>query len=106
VLLLAADPAAWWTAEAAARELRAPASWVAAQLGDLVAEGVARTDDEDRAMYRFDAGGPWAEAIRDIGALYPKRRTSIIRLIFAPASSDVQSFSDAFRLRPEQEGED
>jgi hypothetical protein len=100
VLLLARDRDAAWTAPAAARELRAPEAWVADQLVDLVAEGVARVPDGRPDVASFAVDGPWAAAVDEIAGQFAQRRTSIIRLIFAPASADVQSFSDAFRLRP------
>jgi hypothetical protein len=103
MLLLAADWSRTWTAAAAARELRAPEPWVAGQLADLVVAGLARTVDPEALAHRFAADGPSAGVVAEIGEQFPQRRTSIIKLIFAPTAPDVQSFSDAFRIRPEED---
>jgi hypothetical protein len=103
MLLLAAAPSRSWTANEAARELRAPEPWVAGQLTDLVVAGIARADGSDPAGHRFAGDGAWALVIADIADQFRRRRTTIIKLIFAPAASDIQSFSDAFRLRPEED---
>jgi hypothetical protein len=103
VLLLARDQDAAWTAQAAARELRAPDAWVGDQLVDLVSAGIARAPDGHAEPASFAPDGPWAAAIAEVAGQYPQRRTSIIRSIFSPTAADVQSFSDAFRLRPDDE---
>jgi hypothetical protein len=76
---------------------------VAYQLVDLVAGGIARAPRGRAEPASFAPAGPWADAILEIADQYPHRRTSIIRMIFAAGASDVQSFSDAFRLRPDDE---
>jgi hypothetical protein len=76
------------------------------QLAELVAAGIARAPDGRAEPAAFDPGGPWAAAIGEINAQYPRRRTSIIRWIFTPGASDMQSFSDAFRLRPGEDDEE
>jgi hypothetical protein len=86
VLLLHADPAAPWSVEAAARELRTGEAWVAAQLSALAAMGLARPVDGGLA-YAFDAADPLAPAVAEIADQYRQRRTSIIKLIFS-ASPD------------------
>jgi hypothetical protein len=104
MLLLAAVPSRAWTADEAARELRAPEPWVAGQLADLVVAGLARTRDPEALGHRFAKDGPCAAVVAEIADQFPRRRTSIIKLIFAPTAPDVQSFSDAFRIRTEEDG--
>jgi hypothetical protein len=83
VLLLAREPERAWTAQAAADELRAPEPWITGQLDALVAAGVADAPAGGAGPVRFDHRGPWAAAVREIEPLFRRRRTSIIRLIFA-----------------------
>jgi hypothetical protein len=83
VLVLERDPARAWTAADAAGELRAPEPWVGERLGALAALGVAAaTRGAAGEAYTFAAAGPWAPAIAEIAAQFPRRRTSIIEAIF------------------------
>lgn len=83
VLVLQRDPARAWTAADAAAELRAPEPWVGEKLGELVALGVVDVDAGSGAgAYAFAAGGPWAPAVTEVAAQFPRRRTSIIEAIF------------------------
>lgn len=79
VLVLQRDPARAWTAADAAAELRAPEPWVGEKLGELAALGVV---DAGAGAYAFAAGGPWAPAVTEVAAQFPRRRTSIIEAIF------------------------
>jgi hypothetical protein len=92
------------TAQEAAAELRAPVGWAETQLVDFAGQGVVAFDDgAGAARYRFDAAGPHARAVADVADAYARRRTSVIKLIFAAPARDVESFSDAFRLRDEED---
>jgi hypothetical protein len=104
LLLLARDGARAWIPAAAAAELRGPEAWVEAQMADLAARGVLLADAHSNIAlaYRFAVTGPWGAVVNEIAELYPARRTTIIKLIFS-TGSDVRSFSDAFRLRPEED---
>jgi hypothetical protein len=82
VLALHRDPAASWTPAALAGELRAPAAWIVEELTALLAVGVARSDD-DGTTYRLERAGADSAGLDEIAAAFPRRRTSIINLIFA-----------------------
>lgn len=101
VLLLHREATRAWTAHEAARELRAPAPWVETQLVDLIALGLVAVEEHDdgAVRYRFLARASRAAVVDEIAGSYPRRRTSIIKAIFSPGPSDVQRFSDAFRLK-------
>jgi DNA-binding IclR family transcriptional regulator len=85
VLALHRDADTPWTPDALARELRAPADWVLDQLTGLTSAGIARRED-DGSAYRLDPAGAASRGIDEIAVLYPQRRTSIIKLIFARAT--------------------
>jgi hypothetical protein len=102
LLLLHRDRALAWTASDAARELRAPEPWIAGQLADLCAAGVAAAGPEDPPAFRFAARDALGEVVLELADLHARRRTTLVRLIHA-ARDDVQSFSDAFRLRRDED---
>jgi len=105
LFLLAREPGVPWTAHAAAMELRAPVGWVETQLVDFAGAGVIAYDDTGEPAYRLPADGAQAEVVGELADCYRQRRTSIIKLIFAPAARNITSFSDAFRLRDEEDGD-
>jgi hypothetical protein len=104
VLLLARDPGRRWTTAAVAQELRGPEPWIAGQLTDLVDAGVARAPRDGAEPVAYARDGPWAAAIGEIDEQYRRRRTSVIRLIFASAAPDVPSLPEALRRR--QDGQE
>jgi hypothetical protein len=105
LFLLAREPGVAWTAQAAGRELRAPVAWVETQLVDFAGAGVIAYDESGEPAYRLPADALHAEVVEELADAYRQRRTSIIKFIFAPAARDITSFSDAFRLRDEEDGD-
>ena len=103
LLLVHRDPATAWSAQDASRELRSPVGWVEAQLVDFAGQGLLRFDGGDPGTFRYDRDARQTAAIDELARLYPGRRTSIIKLIFSPPTRDVQSFSDAFRIRDDED---
>jgi hypothetical protein len=90
-------------AHEASRELRAPAGWVETQLVDFAGQRILMFDERGGGRYRLDGDGPHAAVVAELGEAYRRRRTSVIRAIFAPPPRDLESFSDAFRLSDEED---
>jgi hypothetical protein len=99
LLQLHCDPARAWTAADASRELRAPERLLGGQLADFYAAGVLAADESEVPTYRFDRSGQHARAVDELAACVRQRKRAVHDLILRGPSSDVQVFSDAFRLR-------
>ena len=99
LLLLYDEPARAWTAAEASRALRAPERLLGGLLTDFYAAGVLMADETDEPAYRFGATGPHARAVDELAASVRQRKRAVHDLILRGPSSDVQVFSDAFRLR-------
>lgn len=87
------------TAADASRTLRVPDRFVTGQLVDFERAGVIAFDDADLPAWRFDPGGPYARVVDLLADAVRRRKRAVHDLILAAPSSDVQLFSDAFRLR-------
>jgi hypothetical protein len=102
LLLLHRDRSRPWTAAAVGRELRIDAEQAAWSLSRLLADGLLAGDDE--SGFRFEPRlKRKAHAVDGLAALYPTYRVAIISLIFSKPSGPMQDFSDAFRLRDEED---
>jgi hypothetical protein len=103
LLLLHGEPGQAYTAAEAGRTLRAPERFVGGQLADFYAAGVLSADDSVPPAYRFDRSGRHARVVDDLAACVGRRKRAVHDLILRGPSSDVQVFSDAFRLRRDDE---
>jgi hypothetical protein len=94
------------TPETAARELRLGDEQAAGLLHDLHSRGLLVTDTVDgQKRYRYDpATRALARQVEALAKLYPTYRHRIIQLIFAKPPESVTNFSQAFRLRKEEDG--
>jgi hypothetical protein len=99
LLLLHDHPDQPWTAADASRALRAPERLLAGQLADFYAAGVLTAGPSDAPEYRFSTTGRHARAVDELAACVRQRKRAVHDLILRGPSSDVQVFSDAFRLR-------
>jgi hypothetical protein len=101
LLLLARDASRSWTADEVAAELVSTPYSVAIRLDDLEKQGLLVGDDD---TYRYEPRTDELRAgVAELGEVYPKRRVSVINLIFAPPEDSLRSFSDAFRLRRDKD---
>jgi predicted transcriptional regulator len=104
LLLLRADPAREWVPGEVSRELATAPDAAALRLADLEAHGLVRGRLDPVPRYRYGKLSRSKEA--DVAALadaYAKRRVAVITEIFAEPSP-AESFSDAFRLRRDDDG--
>jgi hypothetical protein len=91
-----------WSPAAVGRELRIDLEQASWALSRLAADGLLAGDDE--AGYRFETRvRRKAHAVDVLAALYPTYRVAIISLIFSKPSGAMSDFSDAFRLREEDD---
>ena len=99
LLLLHGAPGRRFTAVQVSRELRVPERFVTGQLVDFARSRVLTADDADPPTWRFDPAGPHARVVGELADAVRRRKRAVHDLILAEPSSDVQLFSDAFRLR-------
>lgn len=102
LLLLAQDPAREWAAPDVARALYTHPDSAGRRLAVLHLQGLlARTE---AAEYRYAAAGTDPGAlVEQLAVAYRERRVSVIGLIASRPMDNVRAFSDAFRLKREDE---
>src|SRR5687767_4484067 len=98
LLLLHTAPDRRFTATEVSRELRIPERMATGQLLDLARSGVLVAEDTEPPCWRFDPAGEHARVVSALAEVASKRRRAVHDLILSEPSSDVQLFSDAFRL--------
>ena len=91
-----------WSAVTVGRELRIDPVSAARRLADFHDQGLVSVRLADEAiLYWYEGSSPADDRmIAELGREFRDRRTSLISLIFASPSDDLQAFADAFRLRP------
>ena len=100
LMLLHSDPERAWSPEEVCETLQCPASWASLQLEALRAAGLAA---ESGGRWRWAAATPELERAADaLAEAYRTRKADVVRLVFSQPSRDLQAFSDAFRLRPDE----
>ena len=87
------------TAAGVAQALRAPERLVAGSLADFATAGLVALAGGEGPAYRFDPGAPRGADVETLAACVRHRRRAVHDLILGGPSTDVQTFSDAFRLR-------
>lgn len=94
------------TAEVAARELRLGPEQAADLLADLHSRGLLSVDDSDPpARYRYEPESEeLALQVEGLAKLYPAYRHRIVHLIFTKPPESITDFSQAFRLRKDEDG--
>ena len=91
-----------WSAVTVGRELRIDPVSAARRLADFHEQGLVSVRVTDEAiLYWYEGSSPADDRmIAELDREFRDRRTSLISLIFASPSDDLQAFADAFRLRP------
>jgi hypothetical protein len=104
LLLFYGDPARVWTAAQAAGALGIAAEWADRQATDLERRGLLERTEEG---WRFGnaAAGPKA-AVEALAHEYVRRRVAVVSAIYARRQGPLQSFADAFRLRPKDDAKE
>jgi hypothetical protein len=103
LLILHRDPSVQWTAESAGREMRFPSEWVAEQLAGFHRAGLVGWMGTDQRTYRYRPRPGLDRIVDELAQTFSRRRNTVTGLIYSRAEKDMQSFSDAFLLRPTDE---
>jgi hypothetical protein len=100
LLLLRSDPQRAWGPAELAQQLYITPEMCQALLADLQRRGFVQCSGDGRC--RYQARDPDADRLLgDLAALYQLRRVAVITEIYSKPVTKVQTFADAFRLRPE-----
>ena len=101
LLLLAHDPARWWSAAGIVPALKpAPVTEadVTRTLEGFLARGLIAQGADKRVQYH-PANEELEGYVRTLGQAYSERPVTLIRVIYALRDSKIRSFADAFKLR-------
>jgi hypothetical protein len=106
LLHLRDSPNEWLTAEVASRELRLGHDQAADLLEDLRSRCLLAVDDSDPpARYRYEPkSDELAMQVEGLAKIYPTYRHRIVHLIFSKPPESITNFSQAFRLRKDEDG--
>lgn len=101
LLLLRQNEGREWRAAEVAREIGSSLMSIRDRLANLAARRfVAVREADDDTLYRYAADGDLRKVIDDLAKAYKERRLAVVDLIYArPQPSDIETFSDAFRIR-------
>jgi hypothetical protein len=104
LLLLAATAPEEWSAAQIATRLRIEPGWAAEQLGILRARELLTESRESPGHHRFDPATPaLAKAVEALADSYADHRVSIVALLYSRPVDRIRVFSDAFRIRREDD---
>jgi hypothetical protein len=105
VLLLLATGNEPWTVESLSRELRSSPASVKKRVRDLQDRKVLSAGAEGAdGVIRFTPVSPEvAKTVRELDDLFRQRPHRVIAQIFAKPPTPLQSFSDAFKLKKEED---
>jgi DNA-binding HxlR family transcriptional regulator len=93
-----------WSVDSISGELRSSPESVSKRLTDLCARGLVSRRDMPVPIYRYDPKTKELDvAITGLAQAYAERRTRVIDLIFSKPIDTLRNFSDAFKLRKDDE---
>jgi DNA-binding MarR family transcriptional regulator len=102
LLLFFREPTRTWHTSEIVQQIQSSAGPVSKKLDEMVASGfVAREKD---GKYRFVEKLPTTQTqVAALDQAYRQRRIKIIEAIFSKSTEELRAFSDAFKLRKENE---
>ena len=104
LLHLRKNPDREWSAESVSDALRTTPTSVASRLKDLHSRGlISRRQAGQVAVYRYLPPAGIKSAIDSLAQLYGTHRVRIIALLYPRPAEAIRWFSDAFRLRKDDE---
>ena len=105
LMLMHAEPERWWTVEEVCAALQCPPRWAALHLEDLHDGGLLGAEGNSERRYAFQPRGERIAAAADaLADAYVTRRRDVVKFIFAMPSPELDAFSEAFRIRRDEEG--
>ena len=102
LMRLHASPEAPLTAAAIDQSSRLGIATVERSLEHLARAGLARHDPASN-QWRLLAGGEDRRAVDALSIMYHQRPVSLVKLVYEQPPAPLKLFSDAFRLRKEDE---
>ena len=105
LLLLKDSPEREWAAEEVSQALSTQASSGGTYLADLHSKGIlAMKPEPNGPRYRYRPQAPGLDrTISDLAQAYSRYRVRMISLIYSKPIDKIQTFSEAFKLRKEDE---
>lgn len=103
LLLVREQPERRWTIDEISRHLRSTPHSVALRLAQLQDRGLVSRSGDD--SFSYSARSHVDALVERLADAYRERRTSVIERIFSQRDA-IQSFADAFRLRPDPDEDD
>ena len=102
LLLMRQAPDQQWDCADAARQLYITPDMCNGLVADLERRGFVRRVTEADARYQYQPTNPdFDRLLGELAAVYQDRRVAVITQIYSRPQKKVQTFADAFRLRPE-----
>jgi DNA-binding IclR family transcriptional regulator len=102
LVLLRMRPERGWSPEEVARELYSHPASIARRLAMLLGQGLLREIEPGCYQYAPRTGELHATVLR-VAEMYRERRVAVVTLIASKPIENVRAFSDAFRIRRNQE---
>lgn len=104
LLLVFADPQEEWSALEVSRKLCTSVNSARSRLQELEAAKVLLSINTEPVKYRFHReNAPMFSLVGELERIYKERRVSVISLIYSKPAEPLRAFSDAFRLRKDEE---
>ena len=104
LLLLAENPARTMTVKDAAKELYTAEGMTLPLLESLRAIGLITVDQSPEPRYGYaPKTAELATVVADLAQAYRERRVTIINLIYSAPLEQLRNFSDAFRIRKQED---
>lgn len=105
LLFIHADSAREVSASMAARELRMPEAQIADLLDELAQRGFLKVSERqgDKRYSFHPTSTRFARQVDALADTWPRYRHSIIRYMFSRPPESVTNFSEAFRLRKDED---
>ena len=102
ILMLRAQAAEPWTAQAVAGRLYIPEKDAAGILTELCSAGIVARSESDPALFRYAPASPeLASVIGQTAAEYARDLVGVTELIHSKTGRKAQMFADAFKIRKE-----
>lgn len=104
LMLMRDDTERWWTVDDVRDALRCPPRWAAVHLEGMREGGLLAANGNSPRRYAFrPRDEPLRTAVDDLAEAYSTRTSDVVKLIFSVPGPELRAFSDAFRLRHDEE---
>lgn len=99
LLLLRSDPSRRWSVADVNERIRSSQSSVGNRLKKLMGSGFANSEDNGVTYQYSPRDGSMDARVKQLAEVYRERRMKVIEAIFSKPLREIQSFSDAFKIR-------